>query len=242
MDKKTFVAGLTIVLFLFALMPGPAHADPGTEPKPAPAITVTGTGAAAGAPNRADIRAGASAEKPSADAAMKAATAYSEKILSAARKFGIADKDIQTKSILLQPVYDRRNRNQPGEQPKLAGYRARLDHKLTTADIAGLGKLLDGLTAAGANQIGGIRLYVDDTRALTDQARKDAIKDARRAAGVLAGEAGMALGNVISITEGGQGGPGPVMMERTLSAAAPIAPGEVSYTVRVRVTFSLEPK
>ncbi|NQU61453.1 MAG: SIMPL domain-containing protein [Rhodospirillales bacterium] len=227
-----------IIFFTLSAMLGATETWAETK---APAITVTGTGAVAGAPDRAEIRAGVTAERPGADAAMKAASALSENILGAARKHGIAAKDIQTKGISLDPVYDRQNRNQPPAPPRITGYRARLDHKLASADIAGLGKLLDGLTTAGANQIGGIRLYVDDTRAFTDQARRKAMQDARRAAGVLASEAGLALGQVLSISEGAGNGPVPLMMERALTSAA-IAPGEVTYNVRVRVTFALKKK
>ena len=130
-----------------------------------------------------------------------------------------------------------------GDAPRITGYEARIDHRLTVRDVARLGQVIDAVIAAGANDLGGVRFAVKDDDKLIEKARRLAVADARKTAETLAAEAGVGVGRVLTIEEIDGGGPGPVaLMMRAEGGGAPIAPGEVTVRARVRVTFALAPK
>ncbi len=69
--------------------------------------------------------------------------------------------------------------------------------------------MIDMLVGAGANDIGGINFMVSQASKLLDEAREQAIADARRKAEIYAKAAGVTLGAPLSISEGGSPGPMP---------------------------------
>jgi uncharacterized protein len=226
------------VLFSVALLiAAPAHAD---EDNP-PSVTVTGTGAASATPDTADVRVGATVYADTATKALAAAATRAEGLLKAARAQGIAEKDIQTSGVSLRPRLTRRDQNRPGEKPGIAGYLAQLNYTLIIRDLEKMGTILDRVIAAGGNEMGAIRLFVFEPGALTDEARRGAMKDANHAAALFAGEAGLRLGPVIRI-EDSTASRGPVRMMSARAEGVPMPTGEVSYQVRVRVTYALKAK
>ena len=64
------------------------------------------------------------------------------------------------------------------------------------------------LVGAGANDIGGINFMVSQASKLLDEAREQAIADARRKAEIYAKAAGVTLGAPLSISEEGALGAG----------------------------------
>ena len=99
------------------------------------------------------------------------------------------------------------------------------------------------MVAAGANNIYGISFGVDDPTPYQQQARTAAIKDAQDKAAQLAKAANVALGNVISISEG-SAAPGPVLRAAApmaVSAAeVPVETGELGINVSVDVRFAVQ--
>ncbi len=216
---------------------GPSLAD---EDK-IPSVTVTGNGTASATPDTADVRVGATVIAATATKALADAGARAEGLLKAARDQGVADKDIQTSGISLRPQLNRQDQNRSGQKPGIAGYRAQLNYTLIVRDLGKLGMILDRLVAAGANEMGGIRLFVSETSALTDEARRKAMKDAEHAASILAGEAGLRLGTVLRI-EDSTASPGPMWIMSARAEGVPMPRGKISYRMRVRVTYALEAK
>lgn len=128
-------------------------------------------------------------------------------------------------------------------------YRVSNTVDVTIRDLSRVGPVLDAAMAAGANSIWGVNFGLDETDALAVKAREEAMADARKRAEALARLGGVALGEVISISEetGGGGGmppPMPVMLAamKDASAPTPIAPGEVRYGMQVRVVYAIEPR
>ena len=78
--------------------------------------------------------------------------------------------------------------------------------------------MIDTLVGAGANDIGGINFMVSQASKLLDDAREQAIADARRKAEIYAKAAGVTLGAPLSISE--EGAPGPMFRGKM---AAPMA-------------------
>ncbi|PLS79770.1 MAG: hypothetical protein CYG59_11480 [Chloroflexi bacterium] len=108
------------------------------------------------------------------------------------------------------------------------------------------GALLDQIVAAGANNLSGITFMIDDAKALEQQARDQAIANARMRAEAMAKAAGATVGQVYSITENiGSTPPMPVPMapvgrELAAGASVPVEAGEQTITAQVQITFELQ--
>ncbi len=95
----------------------------------------------------------------------------------------------------------------------------------------------------GANNMSGIAFMVEDHKGLEQQARDQAIADARVRAEAMAKAAGLTLGQVISITEN-IGAEPPVVYAmpeaaRAADAFVPIEAGEETPSAQVQLSFEL---
>jgi uncharacterized protein YggE len=77
---------------------------------------------------------------------------------------------------------------------------------------------------------------------LLDEAREQAISDARRKATIYAKAAGVELGAPLSISEEGAPGPVPYRKSAGITASAPVAPGEETLSVTVNVSWAIKGK
>ena len=96
------------------------------------------------------------------------------------------------------------------------------------------------LVGAGANDIGGINFTVTQAWKHLDEAREKAIADARRKAEIYARAAGVTLGDPDRYSE--EGAPTPVFrgkLAAPMAAGAPVAQGEETLSVTVRVTSAI---
>jgi uncharacterized protein YggE len=85
----------------------------------------------------------------------------------------------------------------------------------------------------------GIEFMVSQHSRLLDQARAEAIADARRKAELYAKAAGARLGPVVSISEEGTASPPHPVMQAMRAGAVPVAPGEQTLRATVTVSFEL---
>jgi uncharacterized protein YggE len=134
-------------------------------------LDISATGEVTRVPDLAIISAGVQTLQPTATAAIEENAARMERVRAALKRAGIADRDIQTSSINLNPeyVYDQ---NRP---PRLTGYRATNTVNVKFRDLKRTGAILDALVAQGANQINGPNLTIDKPEAAYDEARIKAI-------------------------------------------------------------------
>jgi uncharacterized protein YggE len=200
-------------------------------------VTVVGHGEVKGAPDTATVQIGVETEAATAKDALAQNSAQAQAVQEKLTKLGVDAKDIQTSSFSINPTYGSDGR-------QVTGYHV---GNMVTAKIRQLdqaGTLLDQVVQAGANSIYGISFGVEKPEVLLDQARKAAIENAKVRATQLAGASGSAIGDVLVISEniGAQPIPMP-MMARAEGApagqAAPVQPGEQSFSVDVQVTFGL---
>jgi uncharacterized protein YggE len=202
-----------------------------------PSISVSGEATISATPDQAEIEAGTTTDAKTAREAADANSTAMAKVLSALKTAGIDAKDIQTSRLSLQPQYAP-NHN----PPTVAGYRATNHVMVRLHDLAKVGSTIDTLVSAGATDIGGINFTVSNASKLLDDARTQAIADARRKAEIYAKAAGVTLGTPISISEGGAA---PVPMFRAKMAAAPmaatpVAPGQETLSVTVNVSWAIK--
>ncbi len=198
-------------------------------------VTVTGEATVSVPPDTAVIRIGVSSLEKTAREAGEANAKQMTAVLAAIKASGIAERDIQTSRLSLQPQYDP---NKGGT--RLTGFQANNQVTIRIRDIDSLPIVLDRAIAAGANEMSGIEFVVSEQSKLLDQARDEAIADARRKAELYAKAAGAKLGQVISISEEGTA-PQPRAMQAVRAGAVPIAPGEQTLRAIVSVSYELTP-
>jgi hypothetical protein len=202
-------------------------------------IVVSGTGRIAVDPDVADLRLGVAVSRPSVDAARAAATEAMAAILAAVRAAGVEPRDVRTTLLSVQPRYDYRD----GKAPTLVGYDLANIVEVTARDLANLGAIVDGSLSAGATSLDGLSFRVDDPREAERAARVAAVAEARSRAEILAEAAGIAIGGVVGIVEGGPPPTWPQPKAQMLRAAAdtgtPVEAGTTEISVTVTVTFRI---
>jgi uncharacterized protein YggE len=197
-------------------------------------VTVNGEATVNIAPDTAVIRVGVTSTAKSAREASEANGKQMTTVLAAMKDAGIAARDIQTSRLSLQPQYDP---NRSGTA-RLLGFQATNQITVNIKDIEKLAGIIDQAIAAGANEMSGLEFVVSQQSKLLDQARDEAIADARRKAELYAKAAGARLGAVASISEEGSSPPA-YPMQAMRAAGVPIAPGEKTLRVTVSVSYEL---
>ncbi len=208
---------------------------------PASYIAVTGEAQARLAPDMAVVELTVNREADTARAALDANSAAMADVIKAMRAAGIAERDLQTSNFSIQPKYQYEQPRSEGP-PRIAGYSVRNSLTVTVRDLDELGGIIDTSVRLGVNEGGNVTFSNADPSAALEQARAAAVKDAMGKAATIAGAAGVKTGDILSITEDdNRPMPRPVMMEAKMSAAAavPMASGENSYTVSVKLRVAI---
>ncbi len=209
-------------------------------PPPPATLTVTAEGRSLRAPDVADLSGGVVTSAPTASGALADNARAMSAVVAAVRKAGIAERDIQTAGISLQPQY----KYTQNQAPVLTGYQASNTVSLRVRKLADAGRLIDTLVGVGANQINGPSFRVDDSDAALDEARVAAVATARARAALYAKAAGVSLKRILTIAESGGNEPQPprpMMRAMAMKAEAdtPVIPGEIALTVTVTMTFEI---
>jgi uncharacterized protein len=239
--KQTLLAAL---LLGASAIPTPAAAQ--TPPTLVQSISgtrldVSATGEATRVPDVAVITAGVVTRAATARAALEQNAARMERVRAALKRAGIADRDIQTSNISLNPEY-RYVQDQP---PRLVGYSASNQLNVRFRDIAKSGDILDALVAEGANSINGPSLTIDKPEEALDEARAKALGVGRARAELYARALGMRVVRLVSVSESGGNypvpPPMPVMMEARAQggSATKIDPGEQKLSITLGMVFEL---
>jgi uncharacterized protein YggE len=231
MKQRTVLAAAAAAIALFT---APALA----QVIPPATVSVTGEATVSVPPDLAQVDGGVSSDAKTAREAFEANNAAMGKVLLALKGAGIAEKDIQTSRLSLQP---QNALSRSGPSP-IVGYRASNRVTVRLHDVAKLASVIDTLVGAGANDIGGIGFMVSNASKLLDEARERAIADARRKAEIYAKATGVTLGAPVSISE--ESSPGPVPYRRMAAgmpvSAAPVAQGEETLQVTVSVSWAIK--
>ena len=238
------LAALTLALPLALAMPaGPALPQADVPRDETPTLTVSGQGAVRAAPDIATISIGVETEGDTAAEALAANSARAGRMIETLKTAGVEARDIQTGRLSIEPRYAEMRRTEPGEAPEVVGYRVTNEVSVTVRDLDALGGVLDRVVSAGANRIHGIGFALEDDAETADEARRRAVADAKRRAGVLAEAAGVQLGRILRINEGGgvvrpmQG----VAMMRSEAMDVPVERGEVEVGAQVTVVWEIAP-
>jgi uncharacterized protein YggE len=206
---------------------------------PVRTISVTGEGSITAANDTARLGFGVEGRGATRPVALRRSSSNLRSVLAALRGLGVADRDLRTRGVSVARRRDRRGR-------KLPGYIARGGVTAVVRDVAQTGTVVDAAVAAGAASVDGPSFFIDDPQAVLRRALVAALRDARSKAAALAAEAGLTLGQIISIREstflpfetdfddeGGGGGGGQDLRSRE----APTEPGRTQVFGTVYVVF-----
>lgn len=235
-------------------------------PEAQQSITVSGKGEVFAEPDMARVRLGVEERATSAEQAMDKVNARMSQITAALKDKGVAAKDVQTTELSMYferspdaptppfrgemaPTKEMSSetvassQSAPAEKKPEGFYVARNTVTVSVHKIEQVGAVIGAAMAAGANNLHGFELTIEDPSQLRDEARKRAVKKAMDKAQLLAAEAHVELGPVLSVTEIDGGEHPPMMAERAMSmksANVPIEAGELSVAQSVQVVFGIK--
>jgi uncharacterized protein YggE len=210
-------------------------------------IEVTGVGTVEVSPDRARVSFAMETRAEAADAAADANAEAMTRVIDALRGADFPGLDLSTFGYALRPEYalenDQRTR-------RIVAYTVLNNIAATIEDVASVGRLIDTAIRAGANRVGGISFYREDTEAARREALAEAVRTARAEAEVIAAALGRTLGAPLEI-RGGADRPQPRTFQgetiRALGVAAraadtPIEEGDQTVTANVWIRFALGPE
>ena len=223
---------LFVLLAVLPALAAPARAQP-VAPN---TLVVTGEATATAAPDRAVIRLGVQTRAATAAEALRRHEADVAAVLTAVRRFGVADRQIQIEALQLGENY---GPNGP------EGYVAQRVVAVTTDSLRLVPEMVAAVVSEGANRLDGLTYTLRDPEPVEDRALTDAVGRAREKAERLAAAAGRRLGEVVSVSEQGVVPVQPFeaagLSDRPVQASVPAQPGAYSAgTTSVRAVVVVQ--
>jgi len=212
-------------------------------------IQVSAEGKIKAIPDVSKITAGVEITKATSDEAQKEASTKISAIIDVIKAKGVAEKDIQTQSISVNPAYDY-SASYSNNTPKISGYIGSGVITITVRDVNIAQEIVVAATSGGATTVYGPQLTFSDEKLveIKEQAQTEAVKNARAKADNLAKASGVKVGKVVMISESDLSGRYYPMMDSAAAVSTAgstksvnsIQPGENDISVTVNVTFGLK--
>ncbi len=163
-------------------------------------LVVSGRGEVYGKPDLALISFAVASEAKTVAEAMAQNSQKMNAVIAFVKNQGVEDKDLKTTTFSLRPRYEWRE----GDKRQLVGYEARQELEVKVRAMDKIGRLIEGATATGANQIGDLQFTIDNREELERKAREEAVKDAKDRAKELASLLGVNLVRITNFNEESQ--------------------------------------
>lgn len=180
----------------------PRYLAPGPEPR---AISVSGSAEIKVPPDEVLLSVGVESRAIALADAKRANDADVAKALAFLRASGVADKDVQTDYVNIEPHYSYDTDTATTRlRPEFYVVRKSIGVRLTR--IGAYESVLAGLLSNGVQHVHGIEFRTSQLRKHRDAARALAIRAAREKADALAGELGVHRGEVQTVSESYSGG------------------------------------
>lgn len=213
-------------------------------------ISVEATGEVVAVPDVATFSFGIVEESESVEDAQKVASQKMNLAIAFLDEKGVSEEDIKTTNFSVNPRYEYgfcRGVECPPQTRELVGYEVNQRVQVKVKDISKAGEILAGITALSVTNISGLNFTIDDTDALKEEARSEAVLKAKEKAERLAKDLGVKLKKVVSFSEngGGRGGYAEVqsfglkaVSEDSLVPNIPV--GENTITSIVYITYEIK--
>jgi len=169
-------------------------------------ITVTATGEIYAKPDLALATVSVITEAKTVTEVMTENTEKMNAVIDFVKGQGVEDKDLKTISFNIYPRYEWYEKGTcippcPSGKRVLIGYEIRQSLQVKIRNMEKIGDIIEGATAAGANQIDNLQLIIDKQDELKKQAREQAIEKAKAKANELASQLGVRLFKITNFTE-----------------------------------------
>ncbi len=175
-------------------------------------------------------------------------TVKMNKIIEVIKKAGVNAKDIKTENYNLSPRYQYcTTRDGLCPPAQIVGYSINQTVAVKVRDFSQIGPLLSAVVGAGATNISQVEFTVDDMEQVKNEARSEAITQARNQAKAIAKAGGFRVGKLLSLEE--NNGPIPYLaddkfsrsgvMETTVAQAPTIEPGQTEVKVNVVLRYEI---
>jgi len=222
-------------LFLTVTMVGLASA----QERPLPQVNVNGEGIVKVVPDQAQLTVSIENKGANATDVKKQNDATVSKVVSAIKKLKLPEKDVMTRRVSLQHIYD--------SEKKKYTYFASQTITILLRDLDRYDQVMTALIDAGVNEIASVEFKYSKLEEAQTEARQKAMQNARKKADELASAIGQKAGRAISITDNDQ----PAYFPRQYALAAKgggmadmeqatLAVGETEVKSHVMVSFYLE--
>lgn len=222
------------LVFAVAVLMGcvaPAWADDAR-----PTLSVRGQGEVTVVPDMAVISLGVVHVADTARAAMSQVSEDARALLDVLTAAGLGARDVQTSQLRVNPVWA----NTSSGPRRIDGFQAQTNVTARLRDLEQVGSVLDQVLEAGGNMFSGLRFDVQDPAAAEAEARAAAVRDAMEKAEQLSAAAGVTLGPILLISEGGGvSAPRPEMFAAARAMDVPVAAGELTISATVSMTFAI---
>ena len=228
---------LTLAVIFFCALSSTVQA----EEDRVPVISVNGEGVVEVSPDRATISVGVvSREKDPTKVQAENAKIASE-IIKSATALGVEKKNIRTGNYSFRQIYH----NDQNKRRIFDGYEVNNTVTITVDDLNLVGKIIDSALSHGANSIESLQFGIRDKSALTAEALKIAVRDARSKAEVVAAGLGKNIIGVksVSINSGSISAPRfaklAMVADEANSFETPIEGGTLSCSASVNIEFEI---
>ncbi len=203
-------------------------------------ISVEGIGRVTGTPDIATVTLGVDTEGADVATAQAANGTTVNVLIATVEALGVSEDDIQTANY---SVYENTVWDPDTETYESDGWIVSQQVTVKVRDTSKISSVLDAAGKNGATSISGPNFTIDDTSSLKDQARMEAVADAREKADTLAKALGVRLERVVGYSEWSDSGyPPPYysFAEMGMGGSAPdVLPGSTEVTLNVSVTYKL---
>jgi hypothetical protein len=213
-------------------------------PEPAPFIQVSGSATVFVPSDRARLNFAVVTEGPTAAEAAAQNSTQMEATIRALRATGAAGLQIESWGYDLQPRYARQT--SPDQPPRIVGYQAANNVRVTVDDVSAVGGLIDAGVNAGANRVTSLQFEARNTDAARAAALRQAVQNARSQAEAMAAAIGVLLGPALEVHGGAQAPMPPPMpymrdlqMEVAMAAPTPIEATEQGVSAQVTIKYRL---
>jgi len=205
-------------------------------------LTVSGTGEATADADMVTIVLGVQTRNESAAGAVADNARMMADSIEALKMAGVPEDEIKTSSFSIYSTRDWIDGKLSDKVFFEVSNKVTFTFDLT--DEVDVGEVLDAAVSAGANSVESVTFGLRDPTSVQEEALEDAVNDAMGKAEVISEAAGVTLGRILSISEGGAS-PVPMAESRVYFAAdvattTPIVPGDVEMMATVTITYEIE--
>lgn len=270
MTKISLFKSVCIGLFSLGLVSGCAphgghHRGGGHGYTKAPGddqgLRVVGHGKIEVAPDLARVRFGVREHGATATEASNAVQTKMNAVMAALKQAGVPSEQIQTHRLNLRENHEYRYRRmraleKQGAAPALEKtptdrFIANHSVELSLTDLGRVGMVLAAVQNAGVNEIDNVAFELKDPKQVLEKAREKAILDAKAQAKVIAEQAGVTLGRIVSISTmnqqegyypqsmGGMRHSDMAMKASSDAVATPIQPGQLTFEQQIFMRYAL---